>query len=109
LICHDFFTFQIAILLSKYSNKSKSAKLQHPVFPRAEYGYAGAGAKDEGIWRTKKLLEKGVKAAKTLKDMFNHLFDLVDNEETSVRELRTFGNILSGILLVAIFIGKNPL
>jgi hypothetical protein len=33
----------------------------------AEYGYAEAGAKDEGHWGTKKLLEKGVKAAKNVK------------------------------------------
>jgi len=73
----------------------------------AEYGCAEAGAKDEGIWGTKKLMEKGVKAAKTLKDMLNYLCHLVDNEETSVRQLRTFGYILSGKLIVAIYIRKN--
>jgi hypothetical protein len=68
----------------------------------AEYGCAEAGAKDEGLGGTKKLLEKGVKAAKTLKDMLNHLCDLVDNEESSVRQLRTVGYILSGTLVIAI-------
>ncbi|GAB5590549.1 hypothetical protein Unana1_05449 [Umbelopsis nana] len=47
----------------------------------AEYGCAEAGAKDEGQWGTKKLLEKGIKAAKILKDMFNHLYHLVDKED----------------------------
>ncbi|KAI8575045.1 hypothetical protein K450DRAFT_275975 [Umbelopsis ramanniana AG] len=63
----------------------------------AEYGCAEAGAKDEGSWGTKKLMEKGVKAAKTLKDMLNNLCDLVDNVESSVRQLRTIGYILSGL------------
>ncbi|KAG2171903.1 hypothetical protein INT44_006693 [Umbelopsis vinacea] len=66
----------------------------------AEYGCAEAGAKDEGIWGTKKLPEKDVKAAKTLKDMMNHLSDFVGNEESSVRQLRTIGYILSGLLLM---------
>ena len=35
--------------------------------------------KDNG--EPKKLLEKGIKAAKILKDMFNHLYHLVDNED----------------------------
>jgi hypothetical protein len=68
----------------------------------AEYGCAEAGAKDEGHWGTKKLLEKGVKAAKTLKDMLNHLSEFVNNEESSVRQLRTIGYILSGRLVMAI-------
>lgn len=65
----------------------------------AEYGCAEAGAKDEGLWGTKKLLEKGVKAAKALKDMLNQLSDLVGNDESSVRQLCTIGYILSGIVM----------
>lgn len=68
----------------------------------AEYGCAEAGAKDEGHWGTKKLLEKGVKAAKTLKGMLKHLSDFVDNDESTVRQLRTIGYILSGTPAMAI-------
>jgi hypothetical protein len=68
----------------------------------AEYGCAEAGAKDEGVWGTKKLVEKGVKAAKTLKDMLNHLCHLVNNDESAVRKLRTIGYILSGRLILTV-------
>ncbi|KAI8574974.1 hypothetical protein K450DRAFT_276039 [Umbelopsis ramanniana AG] len=63
---------------------------------------------DEGIWGTKKLLEKGVKAAKTLKDMLNHLRHLVDNVVSSVRQLRTIGYILSG-LSMELMITDSPM
>jgi hypothetical protein len=67
----------------------------------AEYGCAEAGAKDEGLWGTEKLVEKGVKAAKVLKDMLNHLCDLVDKEECYIRQLSTIGYILSGTLMTS--------
>lgn len=63
----------------------------------AEYGCAEAGAKDEGLRGTKRLLEKDLKPAKVLKDMINQLSELVSNTESSVRELYTVGYILSGL------------
>ncbi|KAH8547513.1 hypothetical protein BGW37DRAFT_524296 [Umbelopsis sp. PMI_123] len=65
-----------------------------------EYGCVEAGARDEGQWGTKKLLETGVKAAKILKDMLTHLADLVGNDESTVRQLRTIGYIHSGMHLM---------
>ncbi|CAO3689690.1 unnamed protein product [Umbelopsis vinacea] len=63
----------------------------------AEYGCMEAGARDEGQWGTKKLLEKGIKAPKILKDIFNYLCHVINNEESSVRQLRTIGYIQSGL------------
>jgi hypothetical protein len=72
-----------------------------------EYGCAEAGARDEGQWGTKKLLETGVKAAKILKDMLAHLADLVGNDESTVRQLRTIGYIHSGMHLMLIKISMK--
>ncbi|KAI9281400.1 hypothetical protein BC943DRAFT_310244 [Umbelopsis sp. AD052] len=65
----------------------------------AEYGCAEAGAKDEGMWGTKKLVEKAVKATKVLKDMLNDLCNLVDKEECHIRRLSTIGYIISGMIM----------
>jgi hypothetical protein len=50
-----------------------------------EYECAEAGAKDGGLWGINKLLEKGVEANTTLKDMLNDLSDLTDSDKSSVR------------------------
>ncbi|KAG2175249.1 hypothetical protein INT44_007737 [Umbelopsis vinacea] len=82
---------------------SSTRKNQDRVVPSmngsAEYGCAEAGAKDEGMWGTKKLVEKGVKATKVLKDMLNDLCNLVDKEECHIRRLSTIGYIISGLSL----------
>jgi hypothetical protein len=63
---------------------------------RVEYGCAEAGARDEGEFGTKYMLEKSLKTPKMLKDMFNSLCTLVNNDEIAIRELRTVGYIHSG-------------
>jgi hypothetical protein len=68
---------------------------------KVEYGCAEASAKDHGIWGTKTILEKGVKAAKTLKDMLNELCFRVRYKESSVRRLCTIGYIISGRWIIA--------
>jgi hypothetical protein len=73
----------------------------------AEYGCMEAGARDEGQWGTKKLLEKGIKAPKILKDIFNYLCHVINNEESSVRQLRTIGYIQSGTSLMLIYLWEQ--
>jgi hypothetical protein len=62
----------------------------------AEYGCAEAGGRDEGEFGTKKMLEKGIKAPKVLKDMLGHLCSLINHDEPCTRKLRTIGYIHSG-------------
>jgi hypothetical protein len=74
---------------------------------KAEYGCAKAVAEDEGQWGTKILLEKGIKVAKILKDMFGQLCQFIDYDESTTRQLRTIGYVISGMLVMAFCVKKR--
>lgn len=64
-----------------------------------EYGCAEAGRLFDGQNGTKLLQERGLKMPKMLKDIFDQLCVLVDEDEQKIRKLETIGFLHAGLML----------